>query len=120
LATSREVLGLGGETIWRVPPLRIPTPAGQQTAEQVAESEAAVLFAERAHAVQQDFAVTPRNAAAGGSEHEEEIFVREFPWSRVPPSDDAYTPHADLPVGRVSAAFLRRSGRDDKFLLAPL
>jgi hypothetical protein len=24
------------------------------------------------------------------------------------------------PVGRVSAAFLRRSGRDDKFLLAPL
>jgi hypothetical protein len=33
---------------------------------------------------------------ADGSEREEEIFVREFPWSRVPPSDDAYTPLAVL------------------------
>ena len=33
---------------------------------------------------------------ADGSEHEEEIFVREFPWSRVPPSNDAYTPLAEL------------------------
>jgi mannose-6-phosphate isomerase-like protein (cupin superfamily) len=33
---------------------------------------------------------------ADGSEHDEEIFMREFPWSRVPPSDDAYTPLAEL------------------------
>jgi non-specific serine/threonine protein kinase len=64
LATSREVLGLGGETIWRVPPLRIPTPTGGQTAEHVAETEAAALFAERAQAVEPSFAITPRNAAA--------------------------------------------------------
>ncbi|HLZ23273.1 MAG TPA: hypothetical protein VKQ30_14235 [Ktedonobacterales bacterium] len=64
LTTSREVLGVGGETIWRVPPFRIPTPDAGTTAEQVAESEAAVLFAERAHAVQQGFAITPRNASA--------------------------------------------------------
>jgi non-specific serine/threonine protein kinase len=64
LATSRELLGLGGETIWRASPLRVPRPDGGQTAEQVAESEAALLFAERAHAVQRSFAITPHNAGA--------------------------------------------------------
>jgi hypothetical protein len=33
---------------------------------------------------------------ADGTEHEEEIFVREFPWSRVPPSGKAYTALAEL------------------------
>jgi non-specific serine/threonine protein kinase len=62
LATSREVLGLGGETIWRVPPLRITTHAGARATGQAAGSEAAALFMDRARSIQQDFAITPRNA----------------------------------------------------------
>jgi quercetin dioxygenase-like cupin family protein len=38
--------------------------------------------------------VTVRHA--DGTDHEEEIFVREFPWSRVPPREDAYTPVTEL------------------------
>ena len=40
------------------------------------------------------FDVTVRHA--DGTDHEKEIFVREFPWSRVPPTEDGYTPVADL------------------------
>src|SRR6266542_4360462 len=50
LATSREPLGVGGEVIWRMPPL--------------ADAEAVLLFAARAAAVRPGFAVTAANAAA--------------------------------------------------------
>jgi predicted ATPase len=47
LATSREPLGIGGETIYRVPPLSLPGPgeAGPAAAE---SSDAVALFLERA------------------------------------------------------------------------
>src|ERR1041385_3321429 len=49
LATTREALGLPGETTWLVPPL-VPSDAEQ-------------LFAERARAVLPIFAIEPHNAA---------------------------------------------------------
>jgi predicted ATPase len=52
LATSREVLGLGAETVWRVPPLGVSSPGG----------EAAELFAERARAVQPGFTLSRQSA----------------------------------------------------------
>src|ERR1051326_1975176 len=64
LATSREVLGLAAETIWRVPPMGVGAADVRNALEQVAQSEAAALFVERARAVQPSFAVTPRNAAS--------------------------------------------------------
>jgi predicted ATPase len=54
LATSREVLGLGAETVWRVPPLGVDS----------IESEAAELFVERARATQPGFGLSPRTAPA--------------------------------------------------------
>jgi predicted ATPase/DNA-binding XRE family transcriptional regulator len=63
LTTTREVLGLGGETIWRVPPLRIASPGASPAPERVAETESAALFVDRARSVQPGFAVTPRNVA---------------------------------------------------------
>jgi non-specific serine/threonine protein kinase len=64
LATSREPLGIQGETTWRVPSLAVPEVASERAPEQVREYEAVRLFIERAQAVAPDFAVTPENAAA--------------------------------------------------------
>jgi predicted ATPase/DNA-binding XRE family transcriptional regulator len=64
LATSREVLGLTSEKIWRVPSLQLIQPNEALVPEEVAQCEAAALFVERARAIQSAFAVTPRNAAA--------------------------------------------------------
>jgi non-specific serine/threonine protein kinase len=64
LATSREVLGLAAETIWRVPPLGVGAADVRNAPEQVVQSEAAALFVERARAVQPGFAMTSRNAAS--------------------------------------------------------
>src|SRR5829696_3962859 len=57
LATSREALGVGGETAWLVPPLSLPV-----TPEDLDASEAVALFVERAHAVLPTFALGPANA----------------------------------------------------------
>jgi len=75
LATSRESLGLAGETIWRVPPLTLPPPPktgglarpGVETAlplDRLARVAAVRLFLERARARQPDVALTAANAAA--------------------------------------------------------
>ncbi len=67
LATSREALGIGGETRWRVPSL--PT-AAADTFEQDASVDAVAqlagprLFVERAQAIQPAFALTPQTAPA--------------------------------------------------------
>jgi predicted ATPase/class 3 adenylate cyclase len=61
LATSREPLGIAGETVWRVPSLSIGRRA---TAAGVNSSDAARLFIERAQAALPEFAVTDRNAPA--------------------------------------------------------
>src|ERR1700682_4524738 len=47
-ATSRDPLGVAGETTWRVPPLGLPDRRPDLPAAMVAQSEAARLFAQRA------------------------------------------------------------------------
>jgi non-specific serine/threonine protein kinase len=63
LATSREALGVTGETAWRVPSLSIPDPQHLPPLDQFIEYEAVRLFIDRAAATAQ-FAVTNSNAAA--------------------------------------------------------
>jgi predicted ATPase/class 3 adenylate cyclase len=62
LATSREPLGVPGETIWRVPPLSLPEPG--LPPEAVADSEAVRLFLDRAALREAGFGLTHANAAA--------------------------------------------------------
>jgi predicted ATPase/DNA-binding NarL/FixJ family response regulator len=72
IATSREPLGVGGEIIWRVPPLGLPpADAGVPPAdavlparEVIARSEAVRLFVERAAAARPGFALTAANHVA--------------------------------------------------------
>jgi len=86
LATSREALGIAGETVWRLPPLSLPpltedlrqfpradAPPGRAEEDVVVEAaaldrlqrfEAVQLFVERARASRPDFTLTGRNAAA--------------------------------------------------------
>ena len=63
LATSREVLGVPGEVVWNVPSLSMP-PEEAATAEELAGSDAVMLFCERARAAQSGFGLSDANAAA--------------------------------------------------------
>ena len=63
VATSREVLGLPGETVWRVPPLTLPLVEATSLAA-IAESDAVALFCQRARAAQCGFALSETNSAA--------------------------------------------------------
>jgi predicted ATPase/class 3 adenylate cyclase len=63
MASSREPLGLEGETIYRVPSMTMPV-TDDATPEDVGHSEAGALFAQRARAVVPSFALTEKNAAA--------------------------------------------------------
>ena len=65
IATSREGLGIAGETGWRVPSLSMPDPSGSATAAQIADCEAVRLFVERAAAVQPGFVLTDSAAPHG-------------------------------------------------------
>jgi predicted ATPase/class 3 adenylate cyclase len=62
IATSREVLGVGGETPWRVPSLPVPDPERLPALEQVAESTAVALFVDRARTASPLFQLTKENA----------------------------------------------------------
>jgi predicted ATPase/DNA-binding XRE family transcriptional regulator len=64
LTTSREPLGIGGETVWRVPSLSVPSPLGTSRITALTQSEAGQLFLERANAALPGFEVTERNAQA--------------------------------------------------------
>jgi predicted ATPase/class 3 adenylate cyclase/DNA-binding CsgD family transcriptional regulator len=64
LATSREPLGIGGETNWRVPPLSLPDTKRLPPLESLTQYEAVQLFIERAVSVQPGFALTSSNALA--------------------------------------------------------
>ena len=64
LATSREGLGIAGETTYRVPSLSLPDPKQTQTAESLSQFEAVQLFIARALQTQPHFAVTNENAPA--------------------------------------------------------
>jgi len=63
LTTSREPLGVAGESTWRVPPLGLPERRSSVPSELVAQSEAARLFGLRASAVLSAFSL-PQNASA--------------------------------------------------------
>ncbi|GEM30976.1 SARP family transcriptional regulator [Nocardia neocaledoniensis NBRC 108232] len=62
LATSREPLGIAGESLWQVPPLAVP--AADAPLEAVLRSDAVRLFAERAAATAPGFVLDAGNAAA--------------------------------------------------------
>jgi non-specific serine/threonine protein kinase len=59
VATSRGSLGIGGETVWRVPPLSLPS-----RPDDVADADAVRLFVARAQLQRPDFTLTPDIAAA--------------------------------------------------------
>lgn len=70
LATSRENLGIPGETVWNVPPLSLPEPqpwrdpsSKQNTLLTYKQSEAVQLFVVRATAALPAFALTEQNGA---------------------------------------------------------
>jgi predicted ATPase/DNA-binding XRE family transcriptional regulator len=63
LATSRELLGVAGEVVWRVPSLDLPDPGCASTAAALASSEAVQLFVERARLMQPGFTLTDANMA---------------------------------------------------------
>jgi predicted ATPase/DNA-binding SARP family transcriptional activator len=64
VATSREALGVAGETAWSVPPLSLPDDAAEATAASLDRAEAVQLFVERAQASYPLFRLTDENAAA--------------------------------------------------------
>lgn len=61
LATSREPLGIEGETTFSVPSLSMPDTGPHPSTQVVIQSEAVRLFVERAVAVRPDLALTDRN-----------------------------------------------------------
>jgi predicted ATPase/DNA-binding CsgD family transcriptional regulator len=64
LATSREVLGIAGEMVYRVPPLEIPDPLHMPPIQSLAQFDAVWLFIERASATQSFFSLTEQNGPA--------------------------------------------------------
>lgn len=64
LATSRESLAIGGETVLRVPPLTFPVPDRPTSVKSLAQYEAVNLFAERAAAAVPGFELTEDNREA--------------------------------------------------------
>lgn len=64
LVTSREVLRVRGEHVFRVPPLPVPDSKHLAADDLVSQYAAVQLFTERALAVRPDFAVTDENAHA--------------------------------------------------------
>jgi predicted ATPase/DNA-binding CsgD family transcriptional regulator len=64
LATSREALGVSGESAWHVPSLERPDLEQQAPIEELTRYEAIRLFVERAKAVASTFELTEQNAHA--------------------------------------------------------
>ncbi|WP_433680374.1 protein kinase domain-containing protein [Nocardia sp. CA-119907] len=64
LATSREPLVVGGESVLRVRPLTVPDPDRQPSLRSAARYDAVTLFVERAAAAVPGFALTEDNLAA--------------------------------------------------------
>jgi predicted ATPase/DNA-binding SARP family transcriptional activator len=64
LTTSREMLGMIGEIVFRVPPLSLPALSLPADPAVLLQFEAVRLFVERAKAVRPDFQHSPQNVAA--------------------------------------------------------
>jgi predicted ATPase/class 3 adenylate cyclase/DNA-binding CsgD family transcriptional regulator len=64
VVTSREPLGVPGETAWRVPSLSVPAPSRSLRTETLAQFEAVQLFVDRARKARPNFLVTNETAPA--------------------------------------------------------
>jgi len=64
LASSREALGIAGETSYLVPSLKLPDMQNLPSVEVLSQGEAVRLFIERASAATQKFKVTDENASS--------------------------------------------------------
>ncbi|HEY5157101.1 MAG TPA: NB-ARC domain-containing protein, partial [Anaerolineales bacterium] len=64
MVTSRIALNLYGECEFPVPPLELPQAEKELTVEDLVKNESAILFVERAQAVQPKFVLTKENASA--------------------------------------------------------
>lgn len=64
LATSQEPLRVGGESLWRVPPLSLPEPDDQCLPEVYVHSEAVQLFCDRASTAERGFIPSADTAPA--------------------------------------------------------
>jgi predicted ATPase/DNA-binding SARP family transcriptional activator len=64
LASSREALGIAGETAHRVPPLSLPDPRQSHDLAALAQNDSVRLFVERAAAAYPPFRLTAHNAPA--------------------------------------------------------
>jgi non-specific serine/threonine protein kinase len=64
LVSSRQALGISGESNYHVPSLSLPEPNTSYTPENLAKFEAVRLFTERATAVKPDFTITIQNNSA--------------------------------------------------------
>lgn len=64
LATSREALGVAGETVYRVPSLAVPDPQHLPPIEALSQYDAVRLFIDRAISVHSTFTVNNHNAPA--------------------------------------------------------
>ncbi|MEO6895353.1 MAG: winged helix-turn-helix domain-containing protein [Caldimonas sp.] len=64
LATSREPLGIGGETVWRMPSLRTAVIGAADSPEQLMRYAAIELFVQRAKTASPAFVLSHGNAAA--------------------------------------------------------
>jgi len=64
VATSQQPMGVGGEQVFGLRPLSLPTPDADAAA--AGASEAVSLFVQRAAAVRSDFSLSPANAGAIG------------------------------------------------------
>jgi predicted ATPase/DNA-binding CsgD family transcriptional regulator len=64
VTTSREPLRVRGETVWRVPPLALPSAVDELAAGDLAQHEAIQLFAARAAAVRPGFTLGAGNTGA--------------------------------------------------------
>jgi predicted ATPase/class 3 adenylate cyclase len=67
LATSREPLGVAGETVWQIPPLSFPVVWKKTDLDGLLGYDAIKLFVSRAAAASPDFNLNPHNYAAVGA-----------------------------------------------------
>ena len=65
IATSRERLGIAGETVYTVPPLLCPLPGHLPAPAEMLEYPAVQLFVQRCEDICADFCLTPENASLG-------------------------------------------------------
>ncbi|MDQ6929113.1 MAG: TIR domain-containing protein [Candidatus Eremiobacteraeota bacterium] len=67
VATSREVLNIAGEHVYRLPSLGVPPADAHLSVEEARKYASIALFEERASAVQATFRLTPENVAVVGN-----------------------------------------------------